>query len=194
MGARNNTYNRIIEKGAALIHRKGYNATGLKEILQKAGVPKGSFYFYFESKEDFGIEVINYFSSTIESFFKQYLLDKTVPPLKRFENLVNFYVKMFEKSNFSLGCPIGNLSLEMADTNKRFKSKLSGVVDNLIVYITLCLKEAQEDGSIRKSIHIDDVAKLIFYGFEGAILHMKLVNSSKPLITFYNSIINYLTK
>jgi len=56
-----NTKSRLIEIGAEIIHLKGFNHTGIKEILEAAQVPKGSFYHYFESKEDFGLQVIDYF-------------------------------------------------------------------------------------------------------------------------------------
>jgi len=52
-----NTRKRIIETGAAIIHRKGFNHTGIQEILNAAKVPKGSFYNYFKSKEDFGLQI-----------------------------------------------------------------------------------------------------------------------------------------
>ena len=59
---RQNTRQKILEVGAEIIHLKGYNHTGLQEILQAAGVPKGSFYNYFKNKEDFGLQVIDFFT------------------------------------------------------------------------------------------------------------------------------------
>ena len=63
--ARTNTREEIIRKGAELIHAQGFKATGLQQVLQTAGIPKGSFYFYFKSKEDFGLEIIDYFNAII---------------------------------------------------------------------------------------------------------------------------------
>ena len=71
-----NTREEIIRKGAELIHAQGFNATGLQQILQTAGIPKGSFYFYFKSKEAFGLEIINYFNAIISTIFTRYLSDK----------------------------------------------------------------------------------------------------------------------
>jgi len=50
-----------LERGAEIIHLKGFNHTGVQEVLRAAGVPKGSFYNYFKNKEDFGLQVIDYF-------------------------------------------------------------------------------------------------------------------------------------
>ena len=58
---RDNTRNKLIETGAAIIHLKGFNNTGIQEILEAADVPKGSFYNYFRNKEDFGLQVVDFF-------------------------------------------------------------------------------------------------------------------------------------
>jgi TetR/AcrR family transcriptional regulator, transcriptional repressor for nem operon len=182
--ARTNTREEIIRKGAELIHAQGFNATGLQQILQAAGIPKGSFYFYFKSKEDFGLEIINYFNAAISSIFTRYLSDKKTPPLKRPEKLFEFFEAVFQKSGYSLGCPIGNLSLELADTNERLRVHLVGVIEALIAQIELCLQEAKRDKSLPAHLNTDDTARFIFHGFEGAVLHMKVVKNIEPIQAF----------
>ena len=59
------TKQRIIKKGAELVYSNGFNNTGIQEVLHAADVPKGSFYFYFKSKEEFGLSLIDYFASFI---------------------------------------------------------------------------------------------------------------------------------
>ncbi|MFA5323631.1 MAG: TetR family transcriptional regulator C-terminal domain-containing protein [Smithella sp.] len=190
--ARANTREEIIRKGAELIHVQGFNATGLQQILQAANIPKGSFYFYFKSKEDFGLEVIDYFNAMINEIFKKYLSDNEVPPIKRLENLFECFANIFQKSGFTLGCPIGNLSLELADTNERLRHHLEGVIEKLIAQIESCLKEAQADGSIPVDLNAADMAHFIFQGFEGAVMHMKVVKSIEPFHAFRNNLLGYL--
>lgn len=186
------TRDKIIKKGAELIHLKGYNATGLHEILESSGVPKGSFYFYFKSKEDFGIEIIDYFSSLIGGFFTRYLGDKSVPPLRRLERLMEFYESLFNKSGYTLGCPIGNLSLELADINGRFRERINTAVETMLSHIMNCLDEAKRDGSLPPNLEISDTARFIFHGLQGAILHMKVAKSLEPLTTFKRYMLDYL--
>jgi AcrR family transcriptional regulator len=82
------TKDRILGHGAQIIHHKGFKNTGIQEILHSAGVPKGSFYFYFKSKEDFGLELIdyyfNFFASMIESHLKgpEVSFEKASVPLR----------------------------------------------------------------------------------------------------------------
>jgi len=189
--ARTNTREEIIRKGAELIHAQGFKATGLQQILQTAGIPKGSFYFYFKSKEDFGLEIIDYFNAIISGIFTRYLSDKKTPPLKRLEKLLDFYEAAFQKSGYTLGCPIGNLSLELADTNERLRVHLGGVIETLIAQIESCLQEAKRDKSIPASMNVADTARFIFHGFEGAVLHMKVVKSIEPFRSFQSTLTGY---
>jgi TetR/AcrR family transcriptional repressor of nem operon len=189
--ARTNTREEILRKGAALIHAQGFNATGLQQILHTAGIPKGSFYFYFKSKEDFGLEIIDYFNAMISGIFTRYLSDKKTPPLKRLEKLFDFYEAAFQKSGYALGCPIGNLSLELADTNERLRVHLGGVIETRIKQIELCLQEAKHDKSLPANLNTADTARFIFHGFEGSILHMKVVKSIEPFRSFRNHLFRY---
>jgi TetR/AcrR family transcriptional repressor of nem operon len=189
--ARANTREEIIRKGADLVHAQGFNATGLQQILQAANIPKGSFYFYFKSKEDFGLEIIDYFNSIISSIFTRYLGDKNMPPMRRLEKLFECFETIFQKSGYTLGCPIGNLSLELADTNEKLRVRLEGVIDNLIAQIESCLEEAKGDKSLPAGLNAADTAHFIFHGFEGAVLHMKVVKSIKPFQAFRNYLSGY---
>jgi TetR/AcrR family transcriptional repressor of nem operon len=188
---RTSTREEIIRKGAELIHAQGFKATGLQQILQTTGVPKGSFYFYFKSKEDFGLEIINYFDAAISKAFTQYLTDKKVPPMRRLENLFDYYEASFQKSSAALGCPIGNLSLELADTNERLRKHLAAVIEKLIAQIEACLKEAKHDKSLSAGLNTADTANFIFHGFEGAILHTKVVKSIEPFRAFRDCMTQY---
>jgi TetR/AcrR family transcriptional repressor of nem operon len=190
--ARTNTREEIIRKGAELIHAQGFNATGLQQILQAVGIPKGSFYFYFKSKEDFGLEIIDYFNAIIGVIFNRYLSDKKIPPLRRLEKLFEYYETAFQKNGSALGCPIGNLSLELADTNERLRVHLGGVIETLIAQIELCLKEAQRDKSLPAKLNTADTAHFVFHGFEGAVLHMKVVKSIEPFQAFRSYLSGYL--
>lgn len=190
--ARTNTHEEIIRKGAELIHAQGFNATGLQQILQAVGIPKGSFYFYFKSKEDFGLEIIDYFNAIISGIFTRYLSDKKIPPMRRLEKLFEYYEAAFQKNGSALGCPIGNLSLELADTNERLRAHLVTVIETLIAQIELCLREAKRDKSIPVSLNTADTARFIFHGFEGAVLHMKVVKSIEPFRAFRSYLSGYL--
>jgi hypothetical protein len=120
------------------------------------------------------------------------LSDKKIPPMRRLGKLFEYYEAAFQKNGAALGCPIGNLSLELADTNERLRVHLGIVIETLIQQIELCLKEAKRDKSLPASLNTADTARFIFHGFEGAVLHMKVVKSIEPFRAFRSYLAGYL--
>ena len=193
MAVKSNTREEIIRRGAELIHAQGYRATGLQQILQAANIPKGSFYFYFRSKEEFGMAVIDHFTATIGQTFLSFLGDRSLAPLARLERLFAFYETAFEQMGGARGCPIGNLSLELADANDRLREHLKTVIETLISHIEGNLEEAREAGSLPAGLDPADAARFIFHGFEGAALHMKVKKDIEPFQCFRRCLDAYLS-
>src|SRR3954468_3032872 len=104
----------LLEAGTRIFLEKGYNHSGLEAILQAAGVPKGSFYYYFESKEDFGLQVINRFAECHDEAIDRSLGDHSVGPLERLRRHYDGIIERLESQSCRNGCLVGNLSQEMA--------------------------------------------------------------------------------
>ena len=94
---------RILKAGARSVLEKGFNATGLQEVLAAAGVPKGSFYFYFKSKEDFGLELIDYYARSYFERLDRCLKDPSQTPLQRLRYFFDRQVSSFKKNDFRGG-------------------------------------------------------------------------------------------
>ena len=189
-----NTRNRIIETGAEIIHRKGFNHTGIQEILNAANVPKGSFYNYFKSKDEFGLQIIDYFSDRFKQIAKETLEDTRVSPLSRIYAFLTAFMEYFESQNYAGGCPIGNLAQEMGDLSPVFREKLSEAIDMMIKAYRQVLTVAQNDGKISKSLDIQDTAAFIVAGWHGAIIQMKLTQSLAPLKNHRRFVFDYILK
>jgi TetR/AcrR family transcriptional repressor of nem operon len=188
------TRDRIIETGAAIIHRKGFNHTGIQEILTAAGVPKGSFYNYFKSKNDFGLAIIDYFSDHFRHIADKTLNDTAISPLNRIYQFLSAFMDHFESQNYAGGCPIGNLAQEMGDLNSEFRAKLNESMDLMIDAVVQVLSAAQQDGKIPKNLNIKDAASFIVAGWHGAIIQMKLTQSLTPLKNHRNFIFDHVIK
>lgn len=102
------TKQKIIESGARIIHHKGYHHTGIQEVLSAAGVPKGSFYFYFQNKEDFGLQVIDFFNTMYLGMLEPVVKDKSLSPLQRLEKIFDLFIGLFQDMDYQCGCPIGS--------------------------------------------------------------------------------------
>lgn len=179
-----NTKELILEKGAEIIQLKGFHHTGIQEILKAAQVPKGSFYFYFKSKEDFGLQLVEFYArfflNSADTFFK----DNSYGYLERLSNFFKFYQKHIEKGNYIIGCPIGNLAQELGDINILFRGKLNDMMIKMKDRIRSFLSHAQQHGEISQEININMTADFIFNSWEGALLRTKVTKNSEPLIIF----------
>ena len=191
---RANTRDRIIETGAGIIHRKGFNHTGIQEILNAASVPKGSFYNYFKSKEDFGLQLIDYFSEQFNRIAKKTLQDTSVSPLNRLYGFLTAFIEHFESQNYEGGCPIGNLAQEMGDLNPAFRQKLKEAIDMMAEAYTSVLAEAQEARKISKNLEVKEAAYFIVAGWHGAIIQMKLEKSIAPLKNHRKFVFEHILK
>src|SRR5512136_2519973 len=118
------TRSEIIRIGTDLISRQGFNATGIDAVLKEAAVPKGSFYHYFKSKEEFGLAVIEHFAERFEQRLDSFLNDDEVTPLNRIRNYLETGLARVSQNQCTRGCLIGNLGQEMADLNERFRERL----------------------------------------------------------------------
>ena len=185
----------IIRAGLKALYHKGYNATGVKEITDAAGIPKGSFYNYFESKEDFAVQAMKYFTGKELVFMEKYLLDTTIPPLTRIENLYQAKIDHFvERGSFSLGCFLSNITLEMADVSKEIAESASELFYNEDMPLVECLKEAYSAGELNNSIAIQERTDLLRNSWLGALVMMKAEKSPEPLYSFQRQLRNIILK
>jgi TetR/AcrR family transcriptional repressor of nem operon len=189
-----NTRDRIIETGAEIIHHKGFNHTGIQEILNAARVPKGSFYNYFKSKEDFGLQIIDYFTARFKRIASETLEDTRLSPLNRIYRFLTAFMEYFESQDCAGGCPIGNLAQEMGDLSPAFRQKLWEAIDMMIDAYSRVLAAAQKDGKVLKSLDIRKTASFIVAGWHGAIIQMKLTRSLAPLKNHRKFIFDHILK
>lgn len=171
----------IIEIGAQIIHQKGYHHTGIQEVIKAAGIPKGSFYFYFASKEDFGLQVIDYFNNKHRDMVLPIIGDTSLSPIKRLEKLFDWFIHRFIEMDYTCGCPIGNLSQEMGDLSPAFRNKLKESIDRMVQVIEGLLQEGQEKGEVPGDLDLEEAANFIVSGWHGALIRMKIVKNTEPL-------------
>lgn len=179
-----NTRSDIIRIGTELISRQGYNATGIEMVLKEAGVPKGSFYHYFKSKEEFGLAVMDVFADYYSQRMTALLQDAALSPLTRIRTLLQGSLERFSRNQCSKGCLIGNLGQEMADQNERFRARLDEIFDDWRTLFAGCLAEAQTAKELDSRLDAEALASFILSGWEGAILRAKVMKSPQPLQDF----------
>lgn len=190
--SRLNTRVALIRAGIELLTEKGFQATGIEEILRRVRVPKGSFYHYFASKDEFGFALIDGYVEYLEGRMDRYFLDETVPPLMRLVNFVNAIKQSMARHNFDRGCLIGNLGLEMGAVNPAFREKLQAVFIEWELRLARFFDDAKAQGDVPEQIDSMREAAVFLMGWEGAILRAKLMRSSVPLDLFASSFLRGL--
>ena len=121
------THNNLLQAGLQMIHAEGYSASGIQGIVERADVPKGSFYTYFASKEAFGTEVINLYSERSQVKLRDFLCNRETAPLARLEAYFDDRIAAFRSFNYTRGCLLGNFSAEAADHSTTIRDFLPGI-------------------------------------------------------------------
>lgn len=188
------TRSRILEAGAELIHQRGFNNTGLKDILKAADVPKGSFYFYFDNKEAFGIELVDFMRQRFAEIVLPLVADTSISPLERLHAFFDFFIAHFASQGFTRGCPFGNLAQEMSDLSEPFRAKLEEALNGLAKTFTTLLVEAEECGEIPADLNLEETAIFMVQAWHGAIIRMKVTKEASPLILCKKTIFERLLK
>jgi TetR/AcrR family transcriptional repressor of nem operon len=182
--AKESTKATLLEAGRQIFLERGYNNAGIEAVLQAASIPKGSFYYYFDSKEDFGLQVLDRFAECFRTDLDQFLNDSTLSPLNRLRRYVENRLERLRSQECRKGCLIGNLSQEMADQSEAFRARLTQIFKSASERIAQCLAEAQQAGEIPASLNVQELAEFWLNSWQGAILRAKTIRSIAPLETF----------
>jgi TetR/AcrR family transcriptional regulator, transcriptional repressor for nem operon len=185
---------KILKAGAKIVLEKGFFDTGLAEVLAAAKIPKGSFYFYFKNKEDFGLHLIDYFAERLMASTSKIYRDESLPYIERIRSVYGRQAEAFSKGDYKGGCPIGNLAIEMGDRNDRFRTKLNQVLETMKKRLAGHLARAQELGQIKTRIDINQCANFIISSWEGALMQMKVQKSKSPHEIFDKMIFGQLLR
>lgn len=171
----------LLEIGLRLFSKRGYNGTGIKEIVDTAQVPKGSFYNYFKSKEDFADKVIVHYAENLSARWSGYLAEGPQDPLEALRYCFERLIHDFENSEVKSGCIIGNLAAEISESSELCKSTLQQVVRSWQEHIASSLGQAQMIGVVRADISAEMLTDFFWSAWEGALVRMRIDNSTAPV-------------
>lgn len=170
----------IIAVGQRLIGAKGFSAVGLNELLSEAGVPKGSFYHYFGSKDAFGVALL-------DSYFDDYLndLDQTLaePGLNMAERLTNYWQIWQDTQSFSDcqgKCLAVKLGAEVADMSEAMRATLNRGTAGIVSRLAEAIETGVAEGSLSIDGDSTSVAQSLYQLWLGASVMVKIVRNMQP--------------
>ncbi len=174
----------IVETGKGLFLERGYSGAGLKDILQQAGVPKGSFYYFFASKQAFAEAVMRSYDEQFEVFFESCFQDDRLSPTQQLRKFFDLSIRRLGLDGFRGGCLIGSIGQETGATSRELAEVADSIMGRWQKLIEDCLIRAEESRELKFGVSPSELAQFIINGWEGAMLRMRIEQSSTPLSNF----------
>ncbi len=172
------TREKLVEAARDLFLLRGYHATGIAEIVQRAGARSGSLYYFFPTKEDLLVAVLEWYRDHIESDLLRPVFERVTDPLERIFGLLDGYRQLLLMLEFQHGCPIGNLSLELANSHPTARALLTANFDNWRAAVRACLDEAA--ARLPEEIDREQLATFVLTVMEGGMMLARTYRSIEP--------------
>ena len=178
--ARHSVRNVIQEAGTRLFTERGFNASSVKDITEAAGVPKGSFYNHFKSKEALAAELVTAYGKGTTD--RSILANPNIPALTRLKKHFAALNEYFSRCNE--GCLVGKFMAEVSDDTPQLRESLLGVLGLWGEQISSAIADGQKQGSIRKDLKAGELAAFLIDAYEGAIFRTRVEKNPRALRFF----------
>lgn len=176
------------------MHERGFGGASVRDIVQAAGVPQGSFTNHFSSKEAFGLEILNlYFANGCE-MIQETLQNESLSPLRRLSAYIDANKDYLNQDGMRNGCLLGNYSAEVSDHSEIIRLRLADIFLELQKSIARCLKAAVKLGELPPHFKCDEVAGFVLSSLQGAILLAKAQRDPAPVERFKRLLFSLVLK
>jgi TetR/AcrR family transcriptional repressor of nem operon len=175
---------KILTEGLRVVHQRGFAGASVRDIVQAAGVPQGSFTNHFISKEAFGLEILDlYFAAGCEAI-RQTLRNEALAPRARLEAWIDATIAHLARDSMRNGCLLGNFTAEASDHSESIRLRLVEIFGELRNAVAGCLRAAVAAGDMPDDLDCDEVAGFIVSSMQGANLLAKAERSPAPVERF----------
>jgi TetR/AcrR family transcriptional regulator, transcriptional repressor for nem operon len=175
---------KILTTGLQVVHQRGFAGASVRDIVQAAGVPQGSFTNHFTSKEAFGLEVIELYFADSRRVIAETLLNDSLSPLQRLGAYIDATKNRLNKDGMRNGCLFGNFTAEASDHSEAIRLRLVEIFTEVQGSLTYCLKAAVKAGELPPKFKCEEIAGFIVSSLQGANLLAKAQRSPVPVERF----------
>lgn len=172
------TRTRILETARRLFHEQGFHATGISTILREAGVNSGSLYHHFASKDALLLGVLGHYLELLRPAVMNPAEQAAADPIERVFALLALYRQGIISTDFRMGCPIGNLALEVADDHPEARSLIDQNFRNWMAVVKGWLDAGAD--RLPDSVDRAELATLILTVMEGGLMQARAARSIEP--------------
>ena len=181
----------IVEAALAQFHERGFNAAAVKDITDRAGVPKGSFYNHFESKEALAIVALQRYG---EGLRLADLANAEGEPVARIRASFEFLCDAVVANEFTRGCLFGNFGTEIIDHSESIRVAVQQGLGLWAELLGGAIADGQKAGDIRAELDPDQAARFLIGAWEGALIQARAEKSSVPFDIFFKLTFDSLLK
>ena len=185
---------KILTEGLRVVHERGFANASVRDIVQAAGVPQGSFTNHFASKEAFGLEILALYLANSRRTMAETLCNESLSPLQRLRAYVEAYKNRAGRDGVWRGCLYGNFTAESCEHSEPIRLKLLDIYAEVQATIAACLRAAVAAGEVRADLDCEQVAGFILSSVQGAILLSKADRSPAPLERFEQILFSSILK
>jgi TetR/AcrR family transcriptional repressor of nem operon len=185
---------KILCAGLQVVHEHGFASASVRDIVQAAGVPQGSFTNHFVSKEAFGLEVIDLYYESSRELFAETLLNDARSPLERMEAFIDAGKDKLNETSMRNGCLLGNFTAETVSDNELIRDKLLYIFEQIEAALAYCLRAAVQAGEVPADLDVDETAAFIVQSMQGANLLSKAYRDAAPIDRFKKNLFDKLLK
>ena len=172
------TRGKLVEAARRLFWERGYEATSLQDVIGRARVKSGSLYYFFRTKEDLLLAVLDHYVDLLWPAVVEPAFARTTNPIERIFAILNGYREGLIYTGFTHGCPIGNLALEVSDESPRAREKIAQNFEGWRKWIRKCLDEAAD--RLPRGTDGERMAMFVLSVMEGAVMQARAHHSLEP--------------
>jgi TetR/AcrR family transcriptional repressor of nem operon len=185
---------KLLQVGLDVVHAQGFAGASVRDIVQAAGVPQGSFTNHFTSKEAFALEVIDlYFARSRENIART-LRNDALPPLQRLRAYIDASKERLVANDMRNGCLLGNFTAEASWSSEPIRLRLLEIFAEVQAGLAHCLRAAVKAGEIAASLDCEEIAAFIVASMQGANLMSKALRSTVPAERFKEVLFSTILK
>jgi len=176
--AETKTRDRLVQSGLYLFWLQGYTATGMTQILERAKANAGSFYYFFKTKEELLLAVLDLYVQSLQPIVVQPVLSQIQDPLERVFGILDFYRRNLLATGCTYGCPIGRLALEIPEEQTRIHKRLADNFDGWTAAVEKCLQDSI--GRLPAGTNLKTLSQFVLTVMEGGVMQARAHRSIEP--------------
>jgi TetR/AcrR family transcriptional repressor of nem operon len=175
---------KLLDAGLDAVRRRGFAAVSIKDIVDAAGVPKGSFHYYFASKDAYALALMDHFGRHMADVAAAIAADPGLSAVERLRGFFRAYGARMAEEGLATGCLLGVMAAEAGDLGPAVRARVAAGLTAFASFLAPHIRAAQQAGAIARGIEPAALASFLVDAWEGALLRMKTDGTDAALKDF----------